>query len=199
MELKKKKKIFLIYIIFGSILLFIGLIISCYNDIYNISVNFRPEKSFGILLFLLTFWGTLLITKADYIYQEIKNVNSLQEVVPKGFNLHANRAEKEEANRINHIKWYLNDLKNQVKTSLLLIQDENYSHKAENFISFMETLLSNPEFCIIDSNLERIEKECIEILAAAWDASKRAGLTRFPLYDPSFYEFLYLCKKKSPK
>lgn len=67
---------------------------------------------------------------------------------------------------------------------------------AENFISFIETLLCNPEFCFIETKLPGIEKACTEILVAAWDASERARLSKFPLYDPYFYKFLSLCRNK---
>lgn len=106
-------------------------------------------------------------------------------------------AEDEETNRFNNIKYYLNEIKRNVKESSLLIQDENYSQMAENFISFIKTLLCNPEFCFIETKFPRIEKACTEILVAAWDASERAGLSKFPLYDPYFYDFLYLCRNKS--
>lgn len=102
----------------------------------------------------------------------------------------------EEFIQLNLIKYYLNKIKRNVKDSSLLIQEENYSQKAEKFIIFVEKLLSNLELCFIETKFARIGDECSEILLAGCDASERAKLTKVPLYYPRFYEFLYLCKNK---
>ena len=145
---------------------------------------------------------TIRITVSDSIYRKIKyhavdrNLitseaaeDLLENSVLKTLIIFDPHAEDEETNRFNNIKYYLNEIKRNVKESSLLIQDENYSQMAENFISFIKTLLCNPEFCFI-------EKACTEILVAALDASERVGLSKFPLYDPYFYKFLYLCRNK---
>ena len=152
---------------------------------------------------------TIRITVSDSIYRKIKyhavdrNLTTsgaaedlLENSVLKTLIIFDPHAEDEETNRFNNIKYYLNEIKRNVKESSLLIQDENYSQMAENFISFIKTLLCNPEFCFIETKFPRIEKACTEILVAAWDASERAGLSKFPLYDPYFYDFLYLCRNK---
>lgn len=101
----------------------------------------------------------------------------------------------EETNRINNIKYYLEEIKKNVKDSVLMVHDESYEHAAKNFISFLEPLSSNPLSCFNSDNLARIEKECMNILLAAYDAGLRTGISLFPLEESYFYRFLFLCKR----
>lgn len=101
----------------------------------------------------------------------------------------------EETNTINNIKYYLEEIKKNVKDSVLMIHDESYGHAAEDFISFLEPLSSNPMSCFNSGNLARIEKEFMNILLAAYDAGLRAGISLFPLEESYFYRFLFLCKR----
>lgn len=101
----------------------------------------------------------------------------------------------EETNTINNIKYYLEEIKKNVKDSVLMVHDESYEHAAKNFISFLEPLSSNPLSCFNSDNLARIEKECMNILLAAYDAGLRTGISLFPLEESYFYRFLFLCKR----
>ena len=111
--------------------------------------------------------------------------------LPIIYDLHAD----EETNTVNNIKYYLEEIKKNVKDSVLMIHDESYGHAAEDFISFLEPLSSNPMSCFNSGNLARIEKECMNILLAAYDAGLYAGIPIFPLKEPYFYRFLHLCRK----
>lgn len=106
------------------------------------------------------------------------------------YDLHAD----EETNTINNIKYYLEEIKKNVKDSVLMVHDESYGHAAEDFISFLESLSSNPMSCFNSGNLARIEKEIMNILLAAYDAGLRARISVFPLMESYFYRFLYLCR-----
>ena len=112
--------------------------------------------------------------------------------LPIIYDLHAN----EETNTVNNIKYYLEEIKKNVKDSVLMVHDENYGHVAEDFISLLEPLSSNPLSCFNSANLARIEKECMNILLAAYDAWLRARITVFPLVESYFYRFLYLCRRR---
>lgn len=101
----------------------------------------------------------------------------------------------EETNTINNIKYYLEEIKKNVKDSVLMVHDESYGHAAEDFISFLESLSSNPLSCFNSGNLARIEKECMNILLAAYDAGLYAGIPVFPLVESYFYRFLHLCRR----
>lgn len=101
----------------------------------------------------------------------------------------------EETNTINNIKYYLGEIKKNVKDSILIIHDESYSHAAEYFISFLEPFSSNPMSCFNSDNLARIEKECMNILLAAYDAGLTAGIPVFPLVESYFYRFMHFCRK----
>ncbi|MDD6655644.1 MAG: hypothetical protein PUE59_11530 [Treponema sp.] len=107
------------------------------------------------------------------------------------YDLHAD----EETNTINNIKYYLEEIKKNVKDSVLMVHDESYGHAAEDFISFLESLSSNPMSCFNSGNLARIEKEIMNILLAAYDAGLRARISVFPLMESYFYRFLYLCRR----
>lgn len=93
-----------------------------------------------------------------------------------------------------NIKYYLEEIKNNIKDSVLMIHNESYDHAAEDFISFLEPLSSNPMSCFNSGNLARIEKEIMNILLAAYDAGLRARISVFPLVESYFYRFLYLCR-----
>lgn len=97
----------------------------------------------------------------------------------------------EETNTINNIKYYLEEIKKNVKDSVLMVHNESYSHVAEDFISFLEPLSSNPLSCFNSGNLARIEKECMNILLAAYDAGLGAEIPVFPLVESYFYRFLH--------
>ena len=101
----------------------------------------------------------------------------------------------EETNTINNIKYYLEEIKKNVKDSVLMVHDESYGHVADDFISFLEPLSSNPMSCFNSGNLARIEKECMNILLAAYDAWLRARVPLFSLVESYFYRFLYLCRR----
>ena len=105
----------------------------------------------------------------------------------------------EKTNTINNIKYYLEEIKKNVKDSVLMVHDESYGHVAEDFISFLEPLSSNPMTCFNSGNLARIEKEFMNILLVAYDAGLRAGISVFPLEESYFYSFLNLCKKEVEK
>ena len=105
----------------------------------------------------------------------------------------------EKTNTINNIKYYLEEIKKNVKDSVLMVHDESYGHVAEDFISFLEPLSSNPMSCFNSGNLARIEKEFMNILLVAYDAGLRAGISVFPLEESYFYSFLYLCKREVEK
>lgn len=107
------------------------------------------------------------------------------------YDLHAD----EKTNTINNIKYYIEEIKKNVKDSVLMVHDERYEHAAKNFISFLEPLLSNPMSCFNSGNLARIEKECMNILLAAYDAGLGTGIPVFPLEEPYFYRFLHLCRR----
>ena len=111
--------------------------------------------------------------------------------LPIIYDLHAD----EETNTVNNIKYYLEEIKKDVKSSLLMVHDESYSHVAEDFISFLEPLSSNPMSCFNSGNLAIIEKECMNILLAAYDAGLGAGIYKFPLIESYFYRFLHLCRR----
>ena len=110
--------------------------------------------------------------------------------LPIIYDLHAD----EETNTVNNIKYYLEEIKKNVKDSVLMVHDESYDHAAEDFISFLEPLSSNPMSCFNSSNLARIEKEFMNILLAAYDSWLRARISVFPLVESYFYRFLYLCR-----
>lgn len=101
----------------------------------------------------------------------------------------------EETNTINNIKYYLEEIKKNVKDSVLIFHDESYEHAAKNFISFLEPLSSNLLSCFNSDNLARIEKECMNILLAACDAGLGAGIPVFPLEEPYFYRFIHFCRR----
>lgn len=111
--------------------------------------------------------------------------------LPIIYDLHAD----EKTNIVNTIKYYLEEIKKNVKDSVLMVHNENYGHAAEDFISFLEPLLSNPMSCFNSDNLARIEKECMNFLLAAYDAVLGAGLPVFPLEEPYFYRFIHLCRR----
>lgn len=111
--------------------------------------------------------------------------------LPMIYDLHAD----EETNTINNIKYYLKEIKKNVKDSVLMVHDESYGHAAEDFISFLEPLSSNPMLCFNSGNLARIEKEFTNILLVAYDAGLGAGIPVFPLEEPYFYRFLHLCRR----
>ena len=111
--------------------------------------------------------------------------------LPIIYDLHAD----EETNTVNNIKYYLEEIKKNVKDSVLIFHDESYGHVAENFISLLEPLSSNPMSCFNSGNLARIEKEFMNILLAAYDAGLRARITVFPLVESYFYRFLHLCRR----
>lgn len=111
--------------------------------------------------------------------------------LPIIYDLHAD----EETNTVNNIKYYLEEIKKNVKDSVLMIHDESYEHAAEDFINFLEPLSSNPMSCFNSGNLAIIEKECMNILLAAYDAGLGAGNPVFPLEEPYFYRFLHLCRR----
>lgn len=111
--------------------------------------------------------------------------------LPIIYDLHAD----EETNIVNNIKYYLEEIKKNVKDSVLMVHDESYGHVAEYFISFLEPLSSNPMSCFNSGNLARIEKEFMNILLAAYDAGLRARFSVFPLEESYFYRFLYLCRR----
>ena len=112
--------------------------------------------------------------------------------LPIIYDLHAD----EKTNTINNIKYCLEEIKKNVKDSVLMVHDESYGHAAEDFISFLEPLSSNPMSCFNSGNLARIEKEIMNILLAAYDAWLRARITVFPLVESYFYRFLYLCRRR---
>ena len=146
------------------------------------------------------------ISVSDSLYKAIKNhavernfttaeaaEDMLEESVlklPIIYDLYAD----EETNTINNIKYYLEEIKKNVKDSVLMVHDESYGHVAEDFISFLEPLSSNPMSCFNSGNLARIEKECTAMLLAAYDAAIKAKLVVFPLYESYFYELLHCCK-----
>jgi archaellum component FlaC len=99
-------------------------------------------------------------------------------------------------NTINNIKYYLEEIKKNVKDSVLMVHDESYGHVAEDFISLLEPLSSNPMSCFNSDNLAKIEKESMNILSAAYDAGLREKIPAFPLVESYFYNFLYLCRRK---
>ncbi len=101
----------------------------------------------------------------------------------------------EDTNIINNIKYYLEEIKKNVRDSVLIFHDESYGHVAENFISLLEPLSSNPMSCFNSSNLARIEKEFMNILLEAYDAWQSSRISVFPLVESYFYRFLYLCRK----
>lgn len=105
----------------------------------------------------------------------------------------------EETYTINNIKYYLEEIKKNVIDSVLMVHDESYGHAAEDFISFLESLMSNPMSCFNSDNLARIEKEFMNILLVAYDAGLSAGIPEFPLLESYFYSFLNLCKKEVEK
>jgi len=111
--------------------------------------------------------------------------------LPIIYDLHAD----EKTNTINNIKYYLEEIKKDVKYSLLMVHDESYSHAAEDFIRFLESLSSNPMSCFNSENLAIIEKEYMNILLAAYRAGLGAGIPVFPLEESYFYRFLHLCRK----
>lgn len=102
----------------------------------------------------------------------------------------------EETNTVNNIKYYLEEIKKNVKDSVLMVHNESYSHVAEDFISFLESLSSNPLSCFNSDNLARIEKEFMNILLSAYDAGLGAGIPVFPLEEPYFYRFIHLCRRE---
>lgn len=101
----------------------------------------------------------------------------------------------EETNNVKTIKYYLEEIKKNVKDSVLMVHNESYSHAAEDFISFLEPLLGNPMSCFNSDNLARIEKECMSILLAAYAAGLYAGIPVFPLVESYFYRFLHFCRR----
>ena len=111
--------------------------------------------------------------------------------LPVIYDLHAD----EETNPVNNIKYYLEEIKKNVRDSVLKVHDESYGHAAEDFISFLELLSSNLMSCFNSGNLARIEKEFMNILLAAYNAGLSAGIPEFPLEEPYFYRFLHLCRK----
>ena len=111
--------------------------------------------------------------------------------LPIIYDLHAD----EKTNTVNTIKYYLEEIKKNVKDSVLMIHDESYDHAAEDFISFLEPLSSNPMSCFNSDNLARIEKECMNILLAAYAAGLGAGIPVFPLEEPYFFRFIHLCRR----
>lgn len=111
--------------------------------------------------------------------------------LPIIYDLHAD----EETNTVNNIKYYLEEIKKDIKDSVLMVHDESYSHAAEDFISFLEPLSSNPMSCLNSCNLAIIEKEYMNILLAAYRAGLRSGISVFPLEESYFYRFLYLCRR----
>ena len=110
--------------------------------------------------------------------------------LPMIYDLHAD----EETNTVNNIKYYLEEIKKNVKDSVLMVHDESYSHAAEDFISLLEPLSSNPMSCFNSGNLAIIEKEFMNILLAAYDAGLYAGIPVFPLEESYFYRLLHLCR-----
>lgn len=111
--------------------------------------------------------------------------------LPIIYDLHAD----EETNTINNIKYYLEEIKKNVKDSVLIVHDESYDHAAEDFISFLEPLSINPMSCFNSGNLARIEKECMNFLLAAYNAGLSAGIPEFPLIESYFYRFLHFCRR----
>ncbi len=111
--------------------------------------------------------------------------------LPMIYDLHAD----EETNNVNNIKYYLEEIKKNVKDSVLIVHNESYSHAAQDFISFLEPLSSNPLSCFNSVNLTRIEKECMNILLAAYDAGLYEGIPVFPLVESYFYRFLHFCRR----
>lgn len=97
-------------------------------------------------------------------------------------------------NTINNIKYYLEEIKKNVKNSVLMVHDESYGHVAEDFISLLESLSSNPMSCFNSDNLAKIEKKSMNILSVAYDAGLRERIPVFPLVESYFYIFLYLCR-----
>lgn len=102
----------------------------------------------------------------------------------------------EETNTVNNIKYYLEEIKKNVKDSVLMVHDESYGHVAEDFISFLEPLSSNPMSCLNSGSLARIEKEFTNILLAAYGAGLSTGLFVFPLVESYFYGFLHFCRRE---
>lgn len=112
--------------------------------------------------------------------------------LPIIYDLHAD----EETNIINNIKYYLEEIKKNVKDSVLMVHDESYGYVAEDLISLLEPLSSNPMLCFNSGNLARIEKEFMNILVAAYDVCLRSMISVFPLEESYFYRFLYLCRRR---
>lgn len=147
------------------------------------------------------------VSVSDSLYKAIKNhavernfttAGAAEEMLEKSvlnlpiiYDLHAD----EETNTVNNIKYYLEEIKKDVKYSVLMVHDESYSHAAEDFISFLEPLSSNPMSCFNSCNLAIIEKEYMNILLAAYSAGLRAGISVFPLEESYFYRFLHLCRR----
>ena len=147
------------------------------------------------------------ISVSDSLYKAIKNhavernfttAEAAEDMLEKSelklpmiYDLHAD----EETNTINNIKYYLEEIKKNVKDSVLMVHDESYGHVADDFISFLEPLPSNPMSCFNSGNLARIEKEFMNILLVAYDAGLSAGISVFPLVESYFYSFLHLCKR----
>lgn len=153
---------------------------------------------------------TIRITVSDSLYKAIKyhgvdyNLtisaaaeDMLERLVKKPLVVFDPKADNQEANKINNVKYLLDAVKENVRNSLSLITNsENYSQQAESFISFLDSLLINPALCFTSGNRTRIEKECTTTLLAAYDAAKRANLAVFPLCESYFYELLHCCKNK---
>ena len=150
---------------------------------------------------------SLRISVSDSLYKAIKyhavkrnftTAEAAEDMLEKSvlnlpiiYDLHAN----EETNTINNIKYYLEEIKKDVKYSVLMVHDKSYSHVAEDFISFLEPLSSNPMSCFNSCNLAIIEKEYMNILLAAYRAGLRTGISIFPLEESYFYRFLHLCRR----
>lgn len=117
---------------------------------------------------------TIRITVSDSLYKAIKchgvdrNLtvsaaaeDMLEKLVKKPLVVFDPKADNQEVNRINNIKYLLDAVKENVRNSLSLITNsENYSQQAESFISFLDSLLINPALCFTSGNRIRIEKEC---------------------------------------
>ncbi|MCR4712760.1 MAG: hypothetical protein K5751_00095, partial [Treponemataceae bacterium] len=103
------------------------------------------------------------------------------------------KEENKETNQLNSVKYYLEQIRNNVSNSMKLLNDDSYNISAGNYLKFIESLLENPKLCF--SKYKELEQENNSIFVAAYDAALKQKI-RFPLTEEYFYYLLYLSKRK---
>ena len=147
--------------------------------------------SFISILVQIVIVHNLDLTK--YLKQNGDDFEDFYQKMQQHFIAFDQKEENKETNQFNSVKYYLEQIRNNVSNSMKLLNDDSYNISAGNYLKFIEPLLENPKLCF--SKYKELEQENNSIFVAAYDAALKQKV-RFPLTEEYFYHLLYLSKGK---